>query len=163
MFAVGTARLSSKPLNSSTCPPLVGFLRTAVFVFPRYVCPRLPYARRDRSQLHRGRDRASSHASSLRLVRDRPASHRWNGSNLGVGNMDDYDQEHPRLVMAARPISVLAALALGLALGCVGVSPVQVPVPTPNPVPAPRLPPTSPVCSTSSGQLPAWVSFLNPL
>jgi len=53
-------------------------------------------------------------------------------------------QEHPGLAMAARLIPVLAAPVLGLALGCVGVSPVQVPVPTPNPVPAPRLPPTSP-------------------
>lgn len=65
------------------------------------------------------------------------------GWNLGVGNLEGYDQEHPRLAMAARLIPVLAALALGLALGCVGVSPVQVPVPTPNPVPGPRLPPTS--------------------
>lgn len=44
--------------------------------------------------------------------------------------------------MAARLLPMLAALAFGPALGCVGVSPVQVPVPTPNPVPAPRLPPT---------------------
>ena len=61
---------------------------------------------------------------------------------LGGGNLEGYDEEHPRLAMAARPIPALAALALGLALGCVGASPVQVPVPTPNPVPAPRLPPT---------------------
>lgn len=61
-----------------------------------------------------------------------------------MGNFYGNDQEHPGLAMAARLIPVLAALALGLALGCVGVSPVQVPVPTPNPVPAPRLPPTSP-------------------
>ena len=58
--------------------------------------------------------------------------------------MKGNDQEHPGLAMAARLIPVLAALALGLALGCVGVSPVQVPVPTPNPVPGPQLPPTLP-------------------
>ena len=61
---------------------------------------------------------------------------------MGVGYLEGYDQESPRLPMAANLIPVLAALALALA--CVGVSPVQVPVPTPNPVPAPRLPPTSP-------------------
>lgn len=61
---------------------------------------------------------------------------------MGVGNLEGYDEEHPRLAMAARLIPVLAALALGLAPGCGGVVPVQVPVPTPNPVPAPRLPPT---------------------
>ena len=64
--------------------------------------------------------------------------------------------------MVARRIPALAALVLGLAVGCVGVSPVQVPVPTPNPVPAPRLPPTSPSvldifgAATGVGDLPDW-------